>query len=174
MKLKNILALGAALALAALSPAYAAGYYTPAFPQVTAANIQTNFNIPVDTNYAGGAAPQTAYVTSGDLKTYANGGAIVTATGSAGASTANGERFVITTEALTTAAAAVFTETVTNSSVTASSLVLCSVGLGTNTTGSPALTTVTPASGSVVVKIQNVAGAAALNGTLTIGCRVSN
>lgn len=174
MTLRNILALGAALALAALSPANAAGYYTPAFPQVVASGIQSTFTIPVDTNYAGGTAPQTAYVTSGDLKTYSNGGAIVAATGSAGASTANGERFVITTESLSTAAGAVFTETVTNSSVAVGGVVLCSVGLGSDTTGSPALTTVTPASGSVSIKIQNVASAAAFNGTLTIACRVSN
>jgi hypothetical protein len=95
-------------------------------------------------------------------------------TGSAGAATLNGVRGLITTESLTTAAGAVFTETLTNASITANSQVYVVVGNGTNAAGSPALTTVTPAAGSVVVKIQNIHASNALNGTLTIAFFVVN
>jgi hypothetical protein len=168
-----IAALAATFALAA-APVEAAGVYTNGFPQVTAANIQSTFQVPADTQYAGGAAPQTAYVTTGDLKTYANGGAIVTATGSAGASTAAGERVVITTEALSTAAGATFTETITNSAVTAASLPLCSVWYGTATTGTPTIARTQPGAGTLTVLVQNIHASAALNGTIVIGCRISS
>lgn len=163
----------AALAAAAV-PALAGGYYTANFPQVTAANIASTFQLPVDTQYARGQNPQTAYVTAGDLKTFTNGGAIVTAAATAGAATANGERTIVTSEALTTAAGAIYTLTETNSSVAAASLVLCNVGQGTNTTDGPTVMTVTPASGSVVIKVKNTHASVALNGTITVACRVSS
>lgn len=97
-----------------------------------------------------------------------------TATGSAGAATLNGARGTVTTEALTTAAGATFTETLTNSSITAASQVLVTIGNGTNSTGQPALATVTPAAGSVVLKIQNIHATVALNGTLTVSFLVVN
>lgn len=97
-----------------------------------------------------------------------------TATGSAGASTLNGTKGTVTTESLSTAAGAVFTETVTNSSIAANSIVLVSVGNGTNSAGSPALTTVVPAAGSAVIKIQNIHASAAFNGTLAISFLVVN
>jgi hypothetical protein len=97
-----------------------------------------------------------------------------TATGSAGASTLNGTRGTITTEALSTAAGGTFTETITNSSITAASQVFVTIGNGTNSAGQPALATVTPAAGSVVLKIQNIHASAALNGTLAIGFLVVN
>lgn len=97
-----------------------------------------------------------------------------TVTGSAGAATLNGSRGTITTEALTTAAGAVYTETLTDSSITAASQVYVSVGNGTNSAGTPALATVTPAAGSVVIKIQNIHASAALNGTLAVSFLVVN
>lgn len=178
--MKRLSFLGAIAALASLTvaiaapPALAAGIYTPGFPNLPAASITGAETIPADTNYAGGAAPQTAAVTSAAIKTYANGGAIVTATGSAGASTANGERVVITTESLSTAAGATFTETITDSAVTAASLPLCSVWFGTSTTGTPTVTRTTPGSGTLTVIVQNIHASAALNGTIVIGCRVSS
>jgi hypothetical protein len=170
---RTLIAAGAAL-LASASVALAAGYFTPNLSAVAAADIQSTFQVPVDTEYSGGATPQSAYVTTGALKTYAQGGAIVTATGTSNASTANGERVIITTEALTTAAGATFTETITDSSVAAASLATCSVALGSATTGMPVVTTTTPGAGSLVVIIQNIHASAALNGTIKIGCRISS
>lgn len=165
--------MGAALALVATA-AIAGGIYTVGFPNIAASSITSGLRIPVDTNYSGGQSPQTAYITTGDLKTYSGGGAIVTATASAGAATANGERVIVTSEALTTAAAAVYTLTLTDSSVTAASLMLCSVGNGTNTTVGPTLSGVTPGAGTATVVVRNTHASAALNGTITIGCRISS
>jgi hypothetical protein len=170
-KIGILAGLGAALFASA---ALAAGIVTAYFPQVTAANIVGTFRLPVDTAYAGGVAPQTAYITTADLKTYTSGGAIVTGTASSGAVTTNGERTIVTSEALTTAAAAIYTLTETNSAIAATSLVTCSVGNGTNTQGVPVVSTVVPAAGSVVVKVQNNHASQALNGTITIACRASS
>lgn len=165
--------LGAALALVATA-AIAGGIYTVGFPNIAASSITSGLRIPVDTNYSGGQQPQTAYITTGDLKTYSGGGAIVTASATAGAATANGERVIITSEALTTAAGAVYTLTLTDSSVAATSLMLCSVGNGTNTTVGPTLTGVTPGAGSATIAVRNGHASSALNGTIKIGCRISN
>jgi hypothetical protein len=91
-----------------------------------------------------------------------------TATAVAGAATLNKNAGVITTESLSTAAAAIYTLTLTNSAIAATDQVFVSVAFGTATTGVPALTTVAPAPGSVVIKVQNIAASAALNGTLKI------
>lgn len=95
-----------------------------------------------------------------------------TATSTAGAATINAQTGLITTEALTTAAAATYTMTLTNSTITAGSIVLVTVGKGTATTGEPVVQFVTPAAGSCVILIRNVAAAAALNGTIKIGFKV--
>lgn len=93
----------------------------------------------------------------------------LTATGSSNASTLNNAGAgVITTESLTTAAGATFTETITDNMIAATDIVLASVGNGTNAAGSPAITTVTPGSGSVVIIVQNIHASAAFNGTLKI------
>ena len=63
-----------------------------------------------------------------------NGG-IVTATASSGAATASGIVGTITSESLTTAAAAEYTLTLTNDKISASSIVLVSAGKGTSTQG---------------------------------------
>ncbi len=97
-----------------------------------------------------------------------------TATSTAGAATINYQCGIITTEALTTAAGATYTMTLTNSAISASSIVLVTVGKGTATTGEPVVQFVTPASGSCVILIRNVAAAAALNGTIKIGFTVWN
>lgn len=94
------------------------------------------------------------------------------ATGSAGASTCNGQRCQITTESLATAASSTFTETVTDSAVAANSLIFASVT--TAGTGVPVVANVTPSAGQVILKIQNVATAAAFNNTLTIDLFVVN
>jgi len=97
-----------------------------------------------------------------------------TATSTANAATINKQCGLITTEALTTAAGATYTMTVTNAAVNASSIVLCTVGKGTCTAGMPAVAFVTAAAGSVVIILQNIHSANALNGTIKIGFMVMN
>ena len=101
----------------------------------------------------------TAFVTSG------NSG---TATASGGAATLNNKAGVVTTESLNTAAAANYTLTLTNDQIAAADIVLVTVGQGTNTGGTPVLTTVTPASGSVAIIVKNDHATTAFNGTLKI------
>lgn len=91
-----------------------------------------------------------------------------TATATAGAATLNKQSGVITSEALTTAAAAAYTLTLTNSVVVATNKVFVSVDNGTNTQGIPVFSTATPGTGSVVIKVFNLHASEALNGTLKI------
>lgn len=94
-------------------------------------------------------------------------GSTKTASATSGAATLNSPSGVITSEALTTAAAATYTLTLTNTCIAAADIVLVTMGNGTNSAGAPVVTTVTPAAGSVVVVVKNVHVSAALNGTLT-------
>lgn len=94
-----------------------------------------------------------------------------TSTAAAGAATiAAGALRKITTEALTTAAGATYTLTLTNTTwFQADSVVLPTVGNGTNTAGTPVVASVTPKSdGTCVIIVQNIHASAALNGTLII------
>lgn len=92
-----------------------------------------------------------------------------TATAAAGAVTLNAAASgVITSEALTTAAGADYTLTITDDAIAASDIVLASVQNGTNTTVEPAITRVTPAAGSVVVIVRNLHASVALNGTIKV------
>lgn len=96
-----------------------------------------------------------------------------TVTGAAAAATLNTESGVITTETgVNTAAGSVYTFTLTNSKIAAADIVLASVAFGTATTGEPILERITPAAGSVVFRIRNVAAAAAFNGSLKIAYAV--
>jgi hypothetical protein len=92
-----------------------------------------------------------------------------TATSTAGASTVNHQAGVITTEALTTAAASAYAFTLTDSRITAASIVLLQLMGGTNTTRGLELRAI-PGAGSATISIynNNVAGTA-LNGTLIFG-----
>jgi len=95
-----------------------------------------------------------------------NGG---TATATAGAATLNNRFGIITTEALTTAQAATYTLTITNSQIAATDMVFVSIGYGTNSQGTAVVTKVTPAAGSLVIIVNNMhASAVAFNGTLKI------
>jgi hypothetical protein len=78
---------------------------------------------------------------------------------------------VITTEALTTAAGASQAITLTNTLVGASSVLLCQLQGGTNTTKNITISAV-PGIGSAVITIYNNDPAAALNGTVIIGFTV--
>ncbi len=91
-----------------------------------------------------------------------------TATATSGAATLSKAAGVVTSESLTTAALGYYTLTITNTVVAATDLVFASVSNGTNTGGTPAVTTVTPASGSVVVVVENTAAATAFNGTIKV------
>lgn len=91
-----------------------------------------------------------------------------TATASSGAATLNKMAGVVTSESLTTAAGATYTLTLTNSDIAAADQVLVSVGNGSNSAGTPAVASVTPGAGSVVVVVQNIHASAALNGTIKI------
>ncbi len=91
-----------------------------------------------------------------------------TATAASAAATLNALSGVITSEALTTAAGATYGLVLTNSPVAATSRVFASVGYGSSTAGTPAVTMVTPSAGSVKITVQNVHASAAVNGTLKI------
>lgn len=91
----------------------------------------------------------------------------VTGTSSAGAITLAGSELYITTESLTTAAAAVYTLTITNSQVNAASQVFASVDAGSST-GTPVIASITPSAGSLVIKVQNIHSATAFNNSIKI------
>ena len=95
-----------------------------------------------------------------------------TATSTAAAATINHSVGLITTESLSTAAAAEYSFTLTNACIGASSVVLVTVQNGTNTSAGITVCEVTPAAGSCVIKIKNT-NASALNGTILIGFLVA-
>ena len=92
----------------------------------------------------------------------------ITGTAVAGAVTMTGRFGKVTTEALTTAAAALYTLTITNTAIAATDMVMASCANGTNSQGGPNVLSVTPAAGSLVIVIQNIHASLALNGTLKI------
>lgn len=134
---------------------YAAG--TTATPSVT--------TLTASGAIVGGSISTTGAISGGSLQLDTG---TKTATATTGAATLNKDAGVITSESLTTAAGATYTLTLTNSSIAAADQVFASVQLGTATTGMPAVTTVTPGSGSVVIIVQNIHSSAALNGTIKI------
>lgn len=99
---------------------------------------------------------------------------IVTGTAASGAVTAQGLWLDITTESLTTAAAAEYTLTLTDARITANSFVWASVGLGSSTAGTPGIGGITPAAGSCVITVTNLHASNAFNGTLKIKVWVTN
>lgn len=95
-----------------------------------------------------------------------------TASATAGAATLAKDAGVITSEALTTAAGAAYTLTLTNSAIAAADQVLVSVQNGTNTQGTLVVGRVTPGAGSVVILVHNIHASEALNGTIKIAFAV--
>ena len=91
-----------------------------------------------------------------------------TATATAGAATLSKMAGVVTTESLTTAAAAAYTLTLTNTTIAATDMVFASVANGTNSAGIPIVGRVTPGSGSCTILIENQHGSNAFNGTIKI------
>lgn len=96
------------------------------------------------------------------------GRSIGTAVATAGAATLNTLFGKVTSEALTTAADATYTLTITNSEIAAADIVTASVANGTNTQGIPVVQRVTPAAGSLVITVTNLHASQALNGTIVV------
>lgn len=90
---------------------------------------------------------------------------VATATLSSAAATLNKAAGRITTEALTTAAEATETFTITNDQVTANSVVLVVISEYAGN-GTPVLAQVNPAAGSFVVTVVNSSAATALDAAL--------
>lgn len=128
--------------------------------------------IPVDTDTTSGVAPQTVALTAFEIAALAASLVNNTGTLSSDAATQNTLTGNITTEAKTTAVGASFTGTITNSTVSASSVIDAVVSSRTNTVPGAYVSAITPASGSFTVAITN-GGTAALNGTLQIAYRVN-
>ncbi len=91
-----------------------------------------------------------------------------TATATAGAATLNKAAGKVTSEALTTAAGANYTLTISNSAIAAADQVLASVANGTSSAGAPVVSRVTPGAGTVAIVVRNVDASAAFNGTLVL------
>ena len=91
-----------------------------------------------------------------------------TATANSGAATLSKVSGTITSEALVTTAGADYTLTLTNTLVSATSLVFASCDNGTNTTAGMAIGRITPGSGSVTILVRNTHASAAWNGTIKI------
>lgn len=91
-----------------------------------------------------------------------------TASATSGAATLNQPSGIITTESLTTAAAAEYTLTLTNNKIAATDIVLAAVGNGSSTTGTPGIGSATVSDSQVVITVSNDAASAAFNGTLKI------
>lgn len=96
-----------------------------------------------------------------------------TATSTAGAATVNAQAGIITTEALTTAAAATYLMTLTNSYINSASIVSVSVGRGTATGAGLTPLAVTPGTGTCAILLKNPDGSA-VNGTMKIAFTVFN
>lgn len=92
-----------------------------------------------------------------------------TATAVAGAATLNKFSGKVTSETgITTAAGADYVLTLTNSAIAAADMVFASVSQGTNTTEGLAINRITPAAGSVVIRVRNTHASAALNGSVVV------
>lgn len=96
------------------------------------------------------------------------------ATAASNAVTVNAEAFKVTSESLTTAAAAEYALTMTNNKITADSIVLYSVGNGTNTQGTVTAGQARVSAGSCVFSVSNTHASEALNWTITLSGIVIN
>jgi hypothetical protein len=135
--------------------------------------------ITADTSYVNGVttggqnSPATAAAHAFDIASLYVAISGHTASATAGAATLNTPLGQITSESITTAAAASYTLTLTNSVVAATSNCRANAYLKSSTTGGPLLiTSITPAAGSVVIVVKNN-GSAALNGTIVVNFMVS-
>lgn len=149
------------------------GYQTvdPGVPSEGSYNAVTGYElIASDTQRSGGAAPQSVAMTPFQIAAMAAGMSVNTTTASGTGSTSTATLNVylgrVISDAITTAAGATHTLTLTNSTVAATSEVQVSVYSLANTGATGlTITSVTPAAGSVVIAMKNN-GAAAVNGTV--------
>ena len=95
-----------------------------------------------------------------------------TATSTAGAATINHQAGVVTTEALTTAAASAYAFTLTNSRIATTSVVVLTLMGGTNTTRGIEYRAIPGAGSATLSFFNNNVAASALNGTLIFGFEV--
>lgn len=100
------------------------------------------------------------------------GGGTKTATATAGAATLNQYSGTITTEALSTAAGATYTLTITDNKIAANDIAFTSIAWGTNSAGETGIVRLTPGAGSLVIIVKNTHASAALNGTLKVSFAV--
>lgn len=170
---KIMLSVGLLLGGAGL--ALAAGMYTNGMltvPSTTTGQVYGqvvgNERLPLDTQLSSGANPQTVAATAAQVGATAVCMAGNTGTASAGAVTINAQCGTVTSESLATAAGSTYTLTVTNSMVTASSLVYASAFLKSSTAGKVQVQSVTPASGSVVIVVKNISATTAVSGTILV------
>jgi hypothetical protein len=144
---------------------------TTAVP-VPLTNVPAKALVAVDTELSSGGTPQTVaaslfQVVSAAMELIAN-----TTTSTVHAATLNTVAGMITTEALTTAAGATYTFTLTNSLLVAGAAApQVQVKSGTNTQGGYQVTSVVNATGSTVISILNT-GTTAFNGTILIGFHI--
>jgi hypothetical protein len=126
----------------------------------------------MDVQTTAGQQPITVAVTAFQIAAAAAELIANTATSTVHAATLNTVAGLITTEALTTAAGATYTFTLTNSLLVAGAAAPeIVVKSGTNTAGIFQVTSITNATGSTVIVLTNI-GTAAFNGTILIAFHV--
>lgn len=99
---------------------------------------------------------------------------VISATAASNAVTVNAQAFKVTTESLTTAAGAEYLLTMTNNQIATNSIILYSVGKGTDTQGTWACGQATIANGSAVLSLTNTHATEALNGTMVFSGIIIN
>lgn len=99
---------------------------------------------------------------------------VSTATAASGAATCNGYLCRITSESLTTAAAAEYTLTLTNDKIDANSVLFTSAAKGTSTQGTVIAGGAKAGAGTATIVVSNVHASEALNGTIIIDVLVVN
>jgi hypothetical protein len=125
-------------------------------------------NVPLDSPQALAASVITAVNSSSPAYAYT-----ATCSGTTTA-TCTGSRIVVTVTGLTTAAGVTSAAmAVTDTSVTASSIVFCQ-GLGYGGTGNPMPVVVVPTASTITFKVQNTHASAALNADVPVACFVYN
>lgn len=145
-----------------------AGPVAPQYAQLSALS-----EISADTEVAAGVQPQTVAAFAAQVAMIACAMVKNTQTSTAGAATSNTFSGQIVTEALTTAAGATYTMTLTNSLIAATAAagkytnILFDIRSGTNTIAGMVPTSSTAAAGSTALVFTN-SGTAALNGTMVI------
>jgi hypothetical protein len=145
---------------------------TVSAPNGVLTNLLASSLVSVDTGTAAGAQPQSVAATSFQVAATAAQLIHNTATSTAGAATLSRRSGLILTEALTTAANADYTMTLTNSLLTTSTAApQIAVRQVTDTAATWAVKSVVNGSGSSVIILTNV-GTAAANGTIDIAFHV--